>query len=516
MSLKAKIGKRPLILGSSVLGGALAGALALAPMTVPMAGAQPIVVKQPVGAPMSFADLIDRVSPAVVSVQVVTEIDAEEQYSELFERFRGLPGFEDFLDRHGDDEGGDENGPREGRSLGSGFFISADGHIVTNNHVVENASEITVTLNNGDELEAELIGTDPETDLAVLKVKQPGTYNYVRFNTEERPRVGDWVVAVGNPFGLGGTATAGIVSADGRELGGSYNDFIQIDASINRGNSGGPTFDLFGNVIGVNTAIYSPTGGSVGIGFAIEAKAAKQITDKLIKDGKVTRGWLGVTIQNVTPEAAEALGLGEDIGGAQVTEVTPDSPAEDAGLKRSDIILAVNDTEVDSSRKLTQKVGGLIAGTTNVFKVFRDGSMKTINVTVGERPTDPSALTGQPDDESSKAPESKSEKGEEYFGVSLKPIDATVRKAMGLKANEPGLLILDIDHNSPFADAGVLEGDVILEAQGDILKVPSDLSKVVATADKNGKENLLLAIRRGRSTAFITVEVEALKELNAH
>ena len=522
MSLKAKISNRSLILGAGALGGVLAGAFALSPMATPPADAQPIVIQQPAGAPMSFADLIEQVSPAVVSVQVVTEVDAQEQYGELFDRFRGIPGFEDFLERHGDPDE-EENSPREGRSLGSGFFISAEGHIVTNNHVVEDATEVTVTMNNGDELEAELIGTDPETDLAVLKVKQSGPYKYVSFNTDARPRVGDWVVAVGNPFGLGGTATAGIVSADGRELGGNYNDFIQIDASINRGNSGGPTFDLSGRVIGVNTQIISPTGGSVGIGFAIEAASAKLITDKLITDGKVSRGWLGVTIQNVTPEAAEALGLTEERG-AQVAEVVPGGPADKAGLERSDIILAVNGADVDTSRELTQEVGGLLAGTTNAFKVYRDGGVKMISVTVGERPTDLASIGNLEEDDSELSPEDQSgsksknssTKDDYVFGMGLKPVDETARKSLGLSAEDAGLYVESIERHSVLADAGIEQGDVILEAQGDRMVEPADLEEVVAAAEKAGRQNLLMAIRKGRQTGFITVDLEELSALGAN
>ena len=508
MSFKAKIGKRPFLLGAGVLSGVVASALVISPVATSTAGAEPIAIQAPFGAPMSFADLIDRVSPAVVSVQVTTHVDASDQYAEMFERFRGLPGFEDFLDRHGGDD--EEDRSREGRSLGSGFFISSDGHIVTNNHVIENAAEIIVTMSNGDELEAELIGADPETDLAVLKVTRPNNYDYVAFNVENRPRVGDWVVAVGNPFGLAQTATAGIVSADGRELGGNYNDFIQIDASINQGNSGGPTFDLNGNVIGVNTQIISPTGGSVGIGFAIEAKAAKQITDILIRDGKVTRGWLGVTIQTVDDEAAEAYGLGNDTRGAFVTEVTSGSPAEDAGIKRSDIILEVNGAKVKSSRDLTQRVGSLIAGSENEFVVYRDGGTQTINVTVGIRPTNVNDVLGRDEDEGdSVSPNRRS--GESYYGMSLTRVDPDTIRALGLKSDDKGLVVQRIDRDSAFADAGLLQGDVILEAQGEILENPADLETAVNEATAKGRENLLLAIRRGRNTAFITVEIAALE-----
>ena len=351
----------------------LASGAALAPLATAQAP-RPIAVAPPGGAPMSFADLIDRVSPAVVSVVVTTEVKVS-RLERQFNPFRGLPGFDEYEDRfgrqgegedHGEGEGergegGTPETDQEGRSLGSGFFISSSGYIATNNHVVENAREVVVTLKDGTELEAEIVGTDEQTDLAVLKVKKAGAYPYVEFASKAKPRVGDWVVALGNPFGLGGTATAGIVSADGRELtGGNYNNFIQVDAPINRGNSGGPTFNLQGQVIGVNTAIFSDTGGgSVGIGFAIEAGAAQIITDTLIKDGKVVRGWLGVEIQSLDQRFADAWDL-KSSNGAIVSRITKGGPAEASGLKREDIIIAVNDNAVKNHRDLTQQVGGLI------------------------------------------------------------------------------------------------------------------------------------------------------------
>ncbi len=502
-------------LAMALLGSAAIGGLVLSPVGSKVADAKPIVVQAPVGAPMSFADLIDNVSPAVVSVQVTTEIDAPEQYSELFERFRNIPGFDDYFK---DEEGGegpeseDEPSKREGRSLGSGFFISQTGYIVTNNHVVENASEVTVTLSNGDELEADIVGLDSLTDLAVLKVKEPGKYPYVKFALENAPRVGDWVVAVGNPFGLGGTATAGIVSANGREMNGSnYSNYIQIDASINRGNSGGPTFDLFGQVIGVNTAIYSPSGGSVGIGFAIESNVAKEITDILIKDGKVTRGWLGVSIQSLSPEMAESQGLPNEKG-ALVADVQVDSPAEKGGIQRGDIILQVNGLTVNDSRELTRLVGGLIAESENKFKIIRDGKDKTVNVTIGVRPEDVNAAfnrgeTDEPDENS----ETEEPKGETVHGLTVKPLSDDEFEFFGLKETEKGLFVIDVKRGSAFAEAGIAKGDALLEAQGQTLKSAEDIGTVVKTAKSEGKKNILVAVRKGRSTIFLPVEIEDLK-----
>ena len=514
MKTTGLIRSRAAALALGLLGGVSAVALSLSPAASPAAEAKPIVVQAPAGAPMSFADLIDRVSPAVVSVQVVTEVETEESYRDLFERFRGLPGFEDFMERRGqqddESEGGegeeDERRRREGRSLGSGFFISETGHIVTNNHVVEDATEVTVTLSNGDELEAEIVGLDPLTDLAVLKVREPGEYPYVKFSLEKPPRVGDWVVAVGNPFGLGGTATAGIVSAEGRIIGGnSYSDFIQIDASINRGNSGGPTFDLHGQVIGVNTAIFSPSGGSVGIGFAIEAATAQQIVDILIEDGKVTRGWLGVTIQSLTDEMADAVDL-KSTRGAFVQSVQSDSPASKGGIKPSDVILEVNGHVVQDSRELTQRVGGLIAGSTNTFKIYRDGDIVTVNVTVGVRPDD---LTTFNEDTTlvPAEPEEQDEDGKSVYGVTVKPLTSATREALGLSANEKGLFVSRVEFDSVFDEAGIREGDAILEARGKTLTSADELESVIAEALKDDKDNILVAVRRGSNTLFVPLAV---------
>ena len=388
---------------AALFGAAVVGTISVAPKVFsPEAGAQPISIEAPHGAPLSFADLIEQVEPAVVSVNVVTEREVGRlaDMEQFFEQFRGMPGLDEFLEeRRQEEEDQDEPRTQEGRSLGSGFFISQDGYIVTNNHVVEGATEIEVVLKDGSELEAELVGTDPQTDLAVLRVKDKGTYPFVHFGTAQTMRKGDWVVALGNPFGLGDTATAGILSADGREIGpdSPYTDFLQIDASINRGNSGGPTFDLNGNVIGVNTAIFSPTGGSVGIGFAIPAELASEVTKSLIKDGKVSRGWLGVTIQDVTDDMAEAQGLAE-VRGAIIADVNDESPARKAGLKRGDVILSVNGRDTTDATSVTRMVGKLLAGSKNEFTVLRDGKRQKISVTVGERPVDPPETSFPPQD----------------------------------------------------------------------------------------------------------------------
>jgi len=494
----------------ALVGAAAMGAISLAPDVVTTSDAQPIQLEPPSNAPLSFADLIEQVSPAVVSVNVVSEREVSDlgDMERFMERFRGMPGFEDFMDRRrGEEEGEDSDEPRtrEARSLGSGFFISGDGYIVTNNHVVEGATEIEIVLEGGDTFEAELIGTDPQTDLAVVRVTADRTFPFVDFGTSVDLRRGDWVVALGNPFGLGGTATAGILSADDREIGGSsnpYTDFLQIDAAINRGNSGGPTFDLRGRVIGVNTAIFSPTGGSVGIGFAIPSDLAKTITDTLIREGRVSRGWLGVTISDVRDDIAESLNLASDEG-AIINDVTDGSPADKAGLKRGDIVLSVNGRTVRDSTRLTRAVGALIAGSTNEFGVLRDGERITVNVTVGERPDDPQSAfrpsgPAASDDTGSAGP----------LGGAYAPLNATTRDALDLSADEVGLYVTDVEAGGVLDEAGVRPGMAILEVNGDPVGSVADMENALDDARRAGRERVLLAVQNGDITTFITVEVE--------
>jgi serine protease Do len=483
------------VLAAMTMGAGLLGPAALGQTP------KPIAVSPPAGAPMSFADLIDRVSPAVVSVIVTTEIKREE-LDKRFNPFRGLPGFDDEDGGRNQPQGDGQNGDdenqetdEEGNALGSGFFISSSGYIVTNNHVVEDAREVSVVLKGGDELEAEIVGTDEQTDLAVLKVKKSGNYPYVQFATKAKPRVGDWVIAVGNPFGLGGTATAGIVSADARTLNGSgYNDFIQVDAPINKGNSGGPTFNLNGEVIGVNTAIFSNIGGgSVGIGFAIEAGAAKKITDTLIKDGKVTRGWLGVEIQNLDPRFAEAYGL-KDQKGAIVSLVTKGGPAEVSGIKREDIIIAVNGEKVESNRELTQRVGSLIAGSRNSFKIIRRGKEETVWVVVKAR--DPNL--GKPESTPVRGEgvtKPKSEPGDvKLLGGSVRPLTTTEMAKFEKSGDMSGLLVVTVERKGALAEAAISVGDALLAVNNKPIKAVKDLEDAVAEAKAGGKEHIAVLV----------------------
>jgi len=492
----------------------LAAGASLAPVAAAQ-NAKPIAVTPPAGAPMSFADLIERVSPAVVSVSVTTEIKAADRNS-AFNPFRGLPGFDEYEDEFGEQE---EEGPergRDGQALGSGFFISGQGYIVTNHHVVENAREVVVTLKNGDQLEAEIVGSDEQTDLAVLKVKKAGSYPFVEFATKAKPRVGDWVVAVGNPFGLGGTATAGIVSADGRELlGGNYNDFIQIDAPINRGNSGGPTFNLNGEVIGVNTAIFSDTGGgSVGIGFAIEANAVKQIAETLIRDGKVVRGWLGVEIQSMNQRLADAWSLKSN-NGAIVRSVTAGGPAEAGGIKRGDIIVSVNGEDVKDNRQLTQRVGSLLAGSTNSFRIIRDGKEQTIRVTVRARDDRALANTDLDPARANMKPPRPGADDVKVAGGTIRALNEEEVKKFDVGAAGAGLIVVTVEPRGPLARSDIFPGDAILEINNKAVKTPKDYQDAVAAAIAAGKRDVIARVgcgsqeRCGDLTVLRPIEIAA-------
>jgi serine protease Do len=470
------------------------------------------IFSPPPGAPLSFADIFEKVSPAVVQIEVTSHIDPR--------RMPGLPGLP-FVAPAPDNGGGDDNGDDGGaagkdgkpkgpkaESAGSGFFISADGYITTNNHVVENADEIEVTLKDGRKLPAKVIGRDEATDLAVIKVEGPGApFPYVDFENSAKPRVGDWVLAVGNPFGLGGTATAGIVSAYGRDIGDSFVDFIQIDAPINRGNSGGPTFDIYGRVIGVNSAIFSPSGGSVGIGFAIPADIADAITKQLIAGGKVTRGYLGATIQNVTPDIADSLGMTGQKG-ALVAELSPGGPAQKAGVESGDVIVALDDHPVGSSTELTRLVGQTHSGDIIHLKVLRGGKPRIIDVRSGVRPSETqlaeNAAGGGDDQGGSEAAPGKAPV---TLGLSLAPLDAGARAKLGLSPAIKGALIAGVKTTSDAADKGLHPGDLIVHAGDRAVDAPSDVVAAVAQAKKEGRTLILLGVRRDGHTLFVPIKL---------
>ncbi|MGQ9370265.1 DegQ family serine endoprotease, partial [Azospirillum sp. A39] len=477
------------MLGTTVLTGT---ALLSTPPAANAASEAPVAVAGP-ELPRSFSPLVQRVQPAVVT------ITARHSAARTAERgpmpplpFPPGSPFEEFFRRFGapspfgDDDG--QPGPqgREGTALGSGFVIDAGGHVVTNNHVVDDADSISVTLDDGTELPAKLVGRDPKTDLALLKVESDKPLPYLEFGDSDQAKVGDWVVAVGNPFGLGGTVTTGIVSARGRNIdAGPYDDFIQTDAAINRGNSGGPMFDLDGRVIGINTAIYSPNGGSVGIGFAIPSNLAKTVVAQLKENGRVERGWLGVRIQEVTPEIGTALGL--DGGhGALVADVTLGSPAAAAGLEQGDVILRYGDTAVDDVRDLTRAVAETRPDKSVSVKVVRQGNEKSLDVRIGAMPDD--------DQVASADGPSATASGDVVKGLKLARLDDRTRASLGLDENVEGVVVAGVS-----AEAGrlpVQPGDVIVKVAGKRVSSPAEVAKRVAGAEKEGSNAVLLLINR--------------------
>jgi len=489
---------------------AIAGAIGLTAITSETSPVLADAVRVDAPQVPSFADVVQRVSPAVVSVRVKARVDqmsgGYDGFSPFSRGFDNLPNdhpmkrfFRQFRGENGDQnwqEGrrwhrGDRGQKPRPVAQGSGFFISEDGYVVTNNHVVEDGSAFTVVTNDGKELDAKLIGTDPRTDLAVLKVDGGGKFTYVDFADDSAVRVGDWVVAVGNPFGLGGTVTAGIVSARGRDIGaGPYDDFIQIDAAVNRGNSGGPAFNLSGQVVGINTAIFSPSGGNVGIAFAIPASTAKQVVQDLIKDGSVKRGWLGVQIQPVTSDIAESLGL-KDAKGALVASVQDDGPAKKAGIAAGDIITQVDGKDVSSSRELARVIGANPPGKSVDVTLWRNGKAETLKLDLGALPSsDKQASTEAP-----ATPEAQAD--------ALADLGLTVTNADDGK----GLVVTAVEPDSDAADRGIQAGDVITSVNSVEVKNAGDITKAMADAAKAGRKAVLIQVSREDASRFVTLPV---------
>ncbi|WP_413782788.1 Do family serine endopeptidase [Thalassovita sp.] len=444
--------------------------------------------------PDSLADLADKISPSVVNITTSTVVAGNAGPNPIVPE--GSP-FEDFFRDFQDRNRGQGDRPRRSSALGSGFVISEDGYIVTNNHVIESADEIVIEFFGGEERKATVVGTDPNTDIALLKVEAEKPLPYVQFGNSDTARVGDWVMAMGNPLGQGFSVSAGIVSARNRALSGNYDDYIQTDAAINRGNSGGPLFNMDGEVIGVNTAILSPNGGSIGIGFSMASNVVSKVVDQLKQFGETRRGWLGVRIQDVTEDVAEAMGL-DKVAGALVTDV-PEGPAAEAGMMQGDVILSFGGVDVVDTRALVRQVGNTEVGSTVRVTVFRDGKTQALKVTLGRREeakTLPAAAT---------APE-KAEP-EQMLGLTLSPLTEELRKELQLKPNAVGLVVMDVDETAEAYEKGLRAGDLITEAGQQKLETAADLKDRVDEAREAGRKSLLLLIRRGGEPRFVALSV---------
>jgi serine protease Do len=422
----------------------------------------------------SFAPLIARVKPAVVAVKVKIVDQGDSNTGGLGNL---PPEIQKFFQQFGEPNGAPGNPRQVILGEGSGFFISSDGYIVTNDHVVQKSKSVTVTMDNGKVLDAKVVGTDPQTDLALLKVDQPGNYPYVTFATGE-PKIGDWVLAIGNPYGLGGTVTAGIISAEGRNIGdGPYDRFLQIDAPINKGNSGGPAFNEEGQVVGVNTAIYSPSGGSVGIGFAIPASTVSRVVDSLEHGGVVERGYLGVEIQSVGPDIAEAVGL-KHAEGAMIAKTMSGTPAADAGLKAGDIITKVNGQDVKDAGDLTRQIGLMKPREKIELSYWRDGAEKTANISLAQQK--PETMASAETNQDTETPK---------LGLQLAPAP----EANG--QNQKGVAIVGVDPAGEAAQKGLTTGDVILDVAGKPVSSPSDVRSQIANAKHEGKKAFMMRVQ---------------------
>ena len=448
----------------------------------------PSVGFQSAALPVGFEDLVERVKPSVVGVRAKVTQDADEPERPLGGGPSANPS---------DLPSGNPGTPqrRGTTNQGSGFFISSDGYAMTTNHLIEHSEKIEVTTDDGKTYAAKLVGADPKTDLALLKI-DGGTDFPVAPMADKAPRIGEWVLAVGNPFGLGGTVTAGIVSARARDIFGPYNDFIQIDAPVNQGNSGGPTFDVTGKVIGVNSAIFSPTGGSVGIGFAIPAATARTIADKLKDKGTISRGWIGIEVQSMSPEIAEGLGLDKPEHGVLVAETEPDSPAAKAGIAPGDVITSLAGQPARDDRDLTRRVSNMPPGKTIELGLIHQNQEKTISVTLGELPT--------PRVENRSSAEKKdlvASRGDKpNIGLTLMPADK-----LGLSAQ--GVVVTDLDPAGVAAESGLSAGDVILDVGGNGVKTPADFYNALSGVHSLGKRVALARVRSSEATRFVAIPV---------
>ena len=490
-------------------------ALAVVPILLPAAA-------QARSAPDSFADLAATLAPAVVNISSQQAIQAKADrpsgpdtpqfpQGSPFEQF-----FHDFMERHGGPNGGpsnhgdnDDNGdsPRRGVALGSGFIIDPAGYIVTNNHVIEGADEITVTLHDGTSLKAKLLGHDDRTDVALLKVDSDTPLPAVPFGDSDTARVGDWVLAIGNPFGLGGSVTAGIVSARGRDIRqGPYDDFIQTDAAINRGNSGGPLFNMDGQVIGINTAIYSPSGGSIGIGFSIPSNMAKQVVAQLRDFGRTKRGWLGVQIQQVTPDIADGLGL-HPARGAMVASVTDDGPASKAKIHGGDVILKFNNQDVKEMRTLPRIVAETPIGTQVPVDVWRDGKELVVQASIAELPDDVQQASATP--AAPKPAPASTSVLVSGLGMKVAPITDDLRQKYSIANDQKGVVVTDVANNSPASSRGLKAGDVVVEVQQEAVASPQDVVERVDKYRKMSRKTVLMLVQNSDGLRWVPLPLSS-------
>ena len=463
------------------------------------------------GAPEGFADLTAQLQPAVVNISTRQRIQVQTQNPFAGTPFEGLFG----------NRGSAQPTTREAQSLGSGFIISADGYVVTNNHVISpqgkcEVEEITVTTVDGTEYPAKLVGNDSASDLAVLKISAPKALPFVKFGDSSQARVGDWVIAIGNPFALGGTVTSGIVSAVYRNTGsgGAYDRYIQTDASINRGNSGGPLFDMQGNVIGINNAIFSPSGGSVGIGFAIPAEIAAPIVEKLKSGKEIERGYLGVQIQPVAGDLADSLNLPQNRG-EFVQSVEPGQPADKAGIKPGDVVTKVNGKDVTNDQTLSYLVANIAPGTRVPVELYREGQRRTVTLTVGKRPTDEELAQSQMfnnDDQSDDDPATGAPSGggalAQNLGLQVSPMTPRFAQQLGVSPDAGGLVILNVDAGSDAGQKGIQPGDIVVSANYKTVDAVNQLESIVSAAKADGRTTVLLRIqRRGRPLTYVPIRL---------
>jgi serine protease Do len=498
---------------AAAAGFGLGAVLALSPMvwaqnpsaaeaTLPPGAASPIIPQQ------SFAPLVKRVQPAVVNISVTEKSGMEMMSDRMPEGFRNSP-FDQFLRRFFDENGQPTQRPfsegpgGEGTkriALGSGFIVDPTGYIVTNNHVAGEAAKVEVILQDNSKYTARLVGRDPRTDIAVLKIDAAKPLPYVEFGDSNAAQVGDWVIAVGNPFGLGGSVTTGIISARGRDIhAGQFDDFLQIDAPINRGNSGGPTFNLTGEVIGINTAIYSPNGGSVGIGFAVPSNVAKVVYNQLKTGGKVSRGWLGVQIQEVTPAIAASLGLKEE-GGALVASVTANSPAAKAGVKQGDVILSFNGTPVKQLRDLPRAVAAAAPDSDASLTVWRSGKSTELRTSLAEAPENPrvaSAAGDRPDEERADA-----------LGLRFSPLTPELRRQLNIGRDVQGVVIAGVDNSSPPDIRALSRGDVLVSINQEPVRSPEEAANKLRQLSKSPQKTALLLLNRRGVTQYVGVKLK--------